>query len=75
MKEWERKFDEEQKIKEDTLIKNFYKDSSDENKEIDLNKSDNELNNNEIGYEKSNNDDDNPNIEENNSNESNDNLK
>ena len=60
MKEWERKFDEEQKIKEDTLIKNFYKDSSDENKEIDLNKSDNELNNNEIGYEKTDFDNNNP---------------
>ena len=48
------------KIKEDTLIKNFYKDSSDENKEIDLNKSDNELNNNEIGYEKSDFDNNNP---------------
>ena len=53
MKEWEKKFDEEQKIKEDALIKTFYKDAEGEKQELDSSKSDNELNNNEIGYEKS----------------------
>ena len=34
-------------------IKNFYKGTVDKKKELDLNKSDNELNNDEIGYQKS----------------------
>ena len=51
MQEWERKFDEEQKIKEEALMENFYKDSIDENKKLDFNKSDNELNKNEINHE------------------------
>ena len=46
-------FDDTQKMKEDALIKNFYKDAEDEKQELDSSKSDNELNNNEIGYEKS----------------------
>ena len=53
MKEWERKFDEDQKIKEDALIQNFYKDTEDEKQDPNSSKLDNELNNNEIGYEKS----------------------
>ena len=53
MKEWERKFDEEQKIKEETLIKSFYEEKTEDNKNIDLNKTDNELNKNEISYENS----------------------
>ena len=52
MKEWERKFDEEQRIKEDQLIENFYKDPSDDKKILESAKSDNELNNNEIDHEK-----------------------
>ena len=51
MQEWERKFDEEQKIKEEALMENFYKDTIDENKKVDLNKSENELNYNEINHE------------------------
>ena len=35
MKEWERKFDEEQKIKEDALIQNFYKETEDEKQDPD----------------------------------------
>ncbi len=46
-----RKFDEEQKIKEEALIENFYKDADSDKKSVDLSKSDNELNNNEIKYE------------------------
>ena len=53
MKEWERKFDEEQKIKENNLMQNFYKDTADEKQDSNSSKLDNELNNNEIGYEKS----------------------
>ena len=53
MKEWERKFDEEQKIRDETLIKNFYEEKTEDNKNIDLNKTDNELNKNEISYENS----------------------
>ena len=53
MKEWERKFDEEQRIKEEQLIENFYKGPSDNKQILDSSKSDNELNNNEIDYEKS----------------------
>ena len=53
MKEWERKFDEDQKIKEDTLIQNFYKETEDKKQDPDSSKLDNELNNNEIEYEKS----------------------
>ena len=56
MKEWERKFDEEQKIRDETLIKNFYEEKTEDNKNIDLNKTDNELNKNEISYENSDND-------------------
>ena len=51
MKEWEKKFDEEQKIKEEALMKNFYNDTNEKNKKLDLNKSDNELNYNEINHE------------------------
>ena len=51
MKEWERKFDEEQKNKEEALIKNFYEDNTEDDKNIDLNKSDSELNKNEISHE------------------------
>ena len=53
MKEWERKFDEEQKIRDETLIKNVYEEKIEDNKNIDLNKTDNELNKNEISYENS----------------------
>ena len=47
IKEWERKFDEEQKIREEALMKKFYED----NNNIDTSKSDKELNQNEINYE------------------------
>jgi hypothetical protein len=57
MKEWERKFDEEQKIKEEALIKNFYEDEPNDTKHMDTIKSDKELNQNEINYEGSDTDD------------------
>ena len=56
IKEWERKFDEEQKIKEEALMKKFYEDNTEDNKNIDTSKSDKELNQNEINYEGSNKD-------------------
>ena len=36
IKEWEKKFDEEQKIKEEALIKNFYEDKIENNKLIEI---------------------------------------
>ena len=53
MKEWERKFDEEQKIRDETLIKNFYEEKTEDDKNIDLTKTDIELNKNEISYKNS----------------------
>ena len=50
-----KKFDEEQKIKEEALIKNFYDEKVEDNKNIELSKSDNELNKDEISYENSDN--------------------
>jgi hypothetical protein len=41
MKEWERKFDEEQKIREETLMKNFYEEKTEDDINIDLTKTDN----------------------------------
>ena len=55
IKEWESKFDEEQKFREEALIKNFYEDKTEDNKTIDLSKSDEELNKDEISYENSDN--------------------
>ena len=46
-----KKFDEEQKIKEEALIKSFYEEKTKDNKDIDLTKTDSELNKNEINYQ------------------------
>ena len=51
MKDWERKFDEEPRIKEEALLKNFYEDTTNDTSNVNSIKSDDELKKDEIRYE------------------------